>query len=77
MYTMIREVMTTMSTETHVIKRIEMMQKELEDLKNKVLKKGSSEIVSLRGIWEGVDFPDEEIEEAKHSWLKEFNGGKN
>ena len=40
--------MTIMSTETHVIKRIEMMQKELEYLKNKVLRKDSSEVVSLR-----------------------------
>lgn len=30
-------------------------------------------VVSLRGLWEGVDFSDEEIEEAKRSLFKEGN----
>ena len=60
-----------MATETYLIKRIEMMQDELEHLKKTILKKGTGKSASLRGIWKGVDFSDKEIEEAKHSWLKE------
>ncbi len=60
-----------MATETYIVKRIEMMQDELERLKRTILKKGTGKSASLRGIWKGVDFSDEEIEEAKHSWLKE------
>lgn len=60
-----------MATETYLIKRIEMMQEELESLKRTVLKKGVKRPVKIRGIWKGTDFSEEEIEEAKSSWLKE------
>ena len=60
-----------MVAETLILKRIEMMQKELENLKRAILDKGAQNPVSLRGIWEGVDFSDEEIDQAKRSWLKE------
>ncbi len=60
-----------MATDTYILKRIEFMQEELERLKRTVLKTGSQTSVSLRGIWKGVDFSEEEIEEAKHLWLKE------
>lgn len=60
-----------MATETYLLKRIEMMQEELERLKRTILKKGVERPTTLRGIWRGIDFSDEEIEEATHSWLKE------
>ena len=60
-----------MTTEAYVLKRIEMMEQELERLKKAFLKKGKGEVISLRGIWEGVDVSDAEIEEAKRSLFKE------
>lgn len=60
-----------MVTETYLVKRIEMLQEELESLKKAVLKKGKGKSAKLRGIWKGVDFSDEEIEEVKFSWFKD------
>ena len=60
-----------MVTGIYLVKRIEMLQEELESLKRTVLKKGIEKPAQIRGIWKGVDFSDEEIEEAKSSWLKE------
>jgi hypothetical protein len=60
-----------MATESYLIKRIEMIQDELESLKKTVVKRGKEKPLKIRGIWKGVDFSDEEIEEAKSSWLKE------
>lgn len=60
-----------MTTETYLLKRIEMMQEELEHFKKTVLKKGVKKPITIRGIWKGVDFSEEEIDEAKHSWFKE------
>lgn len=60
-----------MATETYLVRRIEMLQEEIEALKRTVLKEGAKKSVKIRGIWEGVDFSDEEIEEAKSAWLKE------
>lgn len=60
-----------MAAETYILKRIEMIQQELESLKKAILKESTGRPGSLRGIWKGVDFSDEEIAQAKHSWLKE------
>ena len=60
-----------MFADTYLVKRIEMMQEELELLKRTVLKTDNENPVKIRGIWRGVDFSDEEIEEVKLSWLKE------
>lgn len=58
-------------TDVFIVKRIEMLQEELELLKRTVLKTGNRKSVKIRGIWQGVDFSDEEIEEVKLSWLKD------
>lgn len=60
-----------MVVDTYLIKRIEMLQEELESLKRTVVKKGKKKATQIRGIWTGVDFSDKEIDEAKSSWLKE------
>jgi hypothetical protein len=61
-----------MVTEAYLVKRIEMLQEELESLKRTVLKRGDEKKpVHIRGIWKGVDFSDDEIQEAKSSWLKD------
>jgi len=57
-----------MVAETYLIKRIETLQEELEFLKRTLLKKGEECPVRLGGIWKGVDFSDEEIDEAKLIW---------
>jgi len=57
-----------MVTETYLLKRIETLQEELEFLKRTLLKKGGDCPVRLSGIWKGVDFSDEDIEEAKRIW---------
>jgi hypothetical protein len=60
-----------MVTEAYLIKRIEMLQEELESLKRAVLKQGAEKPVQIRGIWKGVDISDDDIEEARTSWFKE------
>jgi hypothetical protein len=60
-----------MVTETYLVKRIEMLQEELESLKRTILKKSKGKSASISGIWKGVEFSDEEIDEAKSSWIKE------
>ena len=60
-----------MVTEIYLVKRIEMLQEELESLKRTVLKKGVKKPAQIRGIWKGTDFFEEEIQDAKSSWLKE------
>ena len=57
-----------MVAETYLVKRIETLQEELEFLKRTLLKKGGNRLVRLSGIWKGVDFSDEEIDEAKLIW---------
>lgn len=57
-----------MSRDEYIVRRIEMIQEELEELKRFISGKG--EIVSLRGLWAGADITDEEIEEAKRSLFK-------
>jgi hypothetical protein len=54
-----------MVTNTYLVKRIEMLQAELESLKNSVLEKGLKKPGQMRGIWKGIDIPDGEIEKAK------------
>ena len=58
-----------MSREDYIVKRIEMIQEELEQLK-KLLVEEEPSGVSLRGIWKGADITDKEIEEAKRSLFK-------
>ncbi len=60
-----------MVTDTYLVKKIQMMQEELESLKRIVLKKSTKKPEKFRGIWKGVDFSDDEIEEPRASWLKE------
>jgi hypothetical protein len=60
-----------MATESYLIKRIEMMQEELESLKRTILKQDTGKTVQIKGIWKGVDISDNEINEAKSSWSKE------
>jgi hypothetical protein len=64
-----------MVAETYLLKRIEMLQDELESLKRAILKKQTGKSPRLRGIWKGIDFSDTEIEKAKSSWLKERQAG--
>lgn len=59
-----------MATEAYVLKRIEMIEQELEQLKKLLLKNGELKPVSLWGLWRDVDISDEEIEEAKRSLFK-------
>jgi hypothetical protein len=58
-----------MSRDAYVVKRIEKVQRELEEIKD-LVSKGNGQNITLLGLWEGVDFSDEEIEEAKRSLFK-------
>jgi hypothetical protein len=57
-------------TESYLIKRIELLQEELESLKKSVTKRSTKKAKPMRGAWKGVDISDEDIEEVKASWLK-------
>ena len=58
-----------MNKETYLVKRIEMIEEELDQLK-KVITGGTQKNINLLGAWEGVDFPDELIEKAKRSLFR-------
>ena len=58
-----------MSRELYITRRIEMIEEDLEHLK-KFVSIDEGKLVSLRGVWEGANFQDEEIEEAKQSLFK-------
>ena len=58
-----------MTREAYMAKRIEMIERELEDLRKTMLS-GGGRVADLRGIWKGADITDEEIEEAKRSLFK-------
>lgn len=60
-----------MVTEAYLLKRIEMIQGELELLKRTFFKRDIGRVVHLKGMWQGIDLSIEEIEEAKHSLLGE------
>ena len=55
-----------MSKEAYLIKRIEMIEQELKEIKS-ILLEDRGENVSLLGLWEGANIADEEIPEAKRS----------
>ena len=59
-----------MSRDDYIVKRIEVIQYELEQLKKLFVKR---EPKSLRGIWKGANITDEEIEEAKRSLSPEMD----
>jgi hypothetical protein len=60
-----------MVTEKYLLKRIKALQEVPEFLKRTLLKKGGACHVKLSGIWKGVDFSDQEIDEAKLIWNSE------
>jgi hypothetical protein len=57
------------SREDYIIKRIGMIEEDLGQLKA-LVSAGKGNIVSLRGLWEGVNAPDEDVEEAKRSLFR-------
>ena len=61
-----------MSREQYIVKRIEMIEGDLEQLKKFVSTDGGK-AVSLLGVWRGLDIPDEDIEEAKRSLFKDVD----
>jgi hypothetical protein len=63
-----------MNREDYIIKRIEMIEEELGELK-RFVSSSKGDVISLRGVWEGADIPDSYIEEAKRSLFKGINIG--
>ena len=55
--------------ENYIVRRIEMIEEDLEQLK-RFVSGGQGITASLRGLWEGADITEEEIEEPKHSLFK-------
>ena len=58
-----------MSRELYITRRIEMIEENLEHIK-RFVSIDEGKLASLRGVWEGVDFQDEDIEEARRSLFK-------
>ena len=58
-----------MSREDYLIRRIEMIEKDLDHLKTFV-SVGKRKAESLRGVWAGLNTSDQDIEEAKRSLFK-------
>ena len=59
------------SREAYIVKRMGMIEEDLGQLKAFV-SADNGKVVSLRGVWEGVETPDENIDEAKRSLFKCF-----
>jgi hypothetical protein len=57
------------STTSIVLRSLDNIQREIEDLRNLL---GEKPVVrrSLRGLWRGVEISDDDIDEAKRSWMK-------
>ena len=55
--------------ENYIVRRIEMIEEDLEQLK-RFVSGGQEKTISLRGIWEGAGISDEDIEEAKRSLFR-------
>lgn len=62
-----------MVTETDLksaLGRIDELEVELSELRAALLRKEGVERKPLKGLWKGVRFSEEDIDEAKQSWLK-------
>lgn len=59
------------TTNDYVLKRLEMIEAEIAELKRLLGAKPSKRRkVTLEGIWKGADITDDDIEEAKQSLFK-------
>jgi hypothetical protein len=70
--------MTTVNSSKHIVLiSLDNIEREIRDLK-RLLGDKPGVRRSMRGIWRGMPVTDQDIEEAKQSWMKkvdEFNGG--
>ena len=53
-----------------IFKKIKKIENELNNLKNIILSKTKKNIVSLKGILEGIEITDKEITDSKKSLFK-------
>jgi acetylornithine/succinyldiaminopimelate/putrescine aminotransferase len=54
-----------------LLERIEAIEKELQDIKSKLIStKKKEKTIRLKGILEGIEISDKEIEDAKKIWEK-------
>ena len=60
-----------MGKDTYIVRRIEAIEAELRRLRQFMAGEHTGK-TSLRGIWQGVDFSDEQIEEAKRSLFRDI-----
>lgn len=54
----------------YVSVRLEILQKQLDELKQLLLRKKKKSTTKLYGIWKGVTFNDEDFQAAKDSLFK-------
>ena len=64
-----RDTSTVSSTTRIVLQSLRNIQREIEELQS-LLGEERPATPSLRGVWRGVPNTDEDLEEAKHSWMK-------
>jgi hypothetical protein len=57
--------MTT--TNTALLTRIELLEKEIAEIKKKLISDDSPPTASLRGVWSDIDVSEEDIDAAKKS----------
>jgi hypothetical protein len=60
-------------TKTALTTRIEMVERELTELRRKQANADITRPVTLRGIWKDIDITDEDIEEAEHSLFRDVD----
>jgi hypothetical protein len=63
----------TDNTRTALLTRVELLEREIEEIKRRLLASAKPEPVSLRGIWKGINISDEDIEAAKRSIFRDLD----
>ncbi len=53
------------------LEQIDRLERELAELRARLMDKPKVERKPLEGLWAGTTFSEEEIDEAKQSWLKD------
>jgi hypothetical protein len=56
-----------------LLTRIELIEKELAEIKDKLVREDRPQRLTLRGIWKDIDVTDEDIEDAKRSLFPDRN----
>ena len=61
------------ATNSALLTRLELIEKEIAELKKKLLQEVSGPRVTLKGIWKGMEITEQDFEDAKRSLFREID----